>query len=58
MFAFSEDVAIRVRAEEDETVVDMRSASRFFAHDLGSNARRISSFLNELDARLAAIDGN
>jgi uncharacterized protein (DUF1499 family) len=56
LFGFPDDIAIRLRVEDGETVVDMRSASRFFAHDLGSNARRITAFMNELDLKLAGLD--
>ena len=45
-FGFQDDVAIRVRpAGGDETVVDLRSASRVGLHDLGANADRIRAFL-------------
>jgi alkylation response protein AidB-like acyl-CoA dehydrogenase len=44
---FREDVAVRVRPDGDGTVVDVRSASRYFRHDLGGNAERIA------DARIA-----
>ena len=40
-----DDVAIRVRREDDETVVDLRSASRVGLHDLGANAERIRAFV-------------
>ena len=44
-FGFRDDVAIRVRREDDETVVDLRSASRVGGHDLGANAERIRAFV-------------
>lgn len=47
------DVAIRVVADGDSTLVDMRSASRYGRHDLGDNAARITDFLADLDAQLA-----
>ncbi len=52
---FREDVAIRIMAGPDGTIVDMRSASRVFAHDFGSDARRIESFLSDLDERLPLV---
>lgn len=54
-FAFPVDVAIRLEADEDGTLVDMRSASRIGAHDLGDNARRIRSFLGDLDQALQGV---
>jgi hypothetical protein len=46
------DVAIRVVSEDDATLVDMRSASRYGRHDLGDNAARIVEFLAELDQQI------
>ena len=51
------DVAVRITADEDSTLVDMRSASRFGRHDLGDNARRIAAFLAALDAEVAGQAG-
>lgn len=50
-FGFKDDIAIRIRAVEGATRVDMRSISRVGLSDLGLNARRVSSFLDELEAR-------
>src|ERR1700674_3861352 len=47
IMGFREDVVIRVRAVERGVRVDMRSASRYGTHDLGSNARRIESAFAE-----------
>ncbi|TVP49797.1 MAG: DUF1499 domain-containing protein [Halomonas sp.] len=50
-FGFEDDVVIRL-AELDESVqVDMRSASRLGASDVGTNAARIETFLRALEAR-------
>lgn len=54
-FAFPVDVALRLEADEDGTLVDMRSASHFGAHDLGDNARRIRAFFADLDAALQGV---
>ncbi|MER2535025.1 MAG: DUF1499 domain-containing protein [Rhizobiaceae bacterium] len=51
------DVSLRLTDEGATTYVDMRSASRFGPHDLGDNAARIASFLEELDAAVAAMAG-
>lgn len=50
-FGFKDDVAIRIRAVEGATRVDMRSISRVGLSDLGMNARRVSTFMDELEAR-------
>lgn len=44
-----EDVTIRIRPEASQTRVDMRSASRLERHDIGSNAARIESFIEDLE---------
>ena len=50
-FGFKDDVAIRIRAVEGATRVDMRSISRVGLSDLGMNARRVSTFMDELESR-------
>ena len=52
VFGFTDDVVVRLRTVFDGTQVDLRSASRVGVHDLGENARRIRSFLAELDSVL------
>ena len=42
------DVAIRIRPLAGQTRIDIRSASRFGRHDLGTNAARIQSLADEL----------
>lgn len=49
VFAFPDDVAIRIVEAGDLVRIDMRSASRFGQHDLGANARRITSFLERVE---------
>jgi uncharacterized protein (DUF1499 family) len=44
-----EDVSIRIVPDDDGSRVDIRSSSRYFEHDFGSNASRIASFANELN---------
>jgi uncharacterized protein (DUF1499 family) len=43
-----DDITIRLRPRADGTRIDIRSASRTGAHDLGQNAARIRAFLDEL----------
>jgi uncharacterized protein (DUF1499 family) len=47
-FGFKDDVVVRVRAEGGRTRVDVRSVSRVGRSDVGTNARRIRRFLDEL----------
>jgi uncharacterized protein (DUF1499 family) len=49
IMGFREDVAIRVTPDGDDSRVDIRSSSRYFESDLGSNAARISKFIDDLN---------
>ena len=49
IMGFRDDVVIRVTPLGQGTRVDMRSASRFGDHDLGANASRIRSLLEDID---------
>jgi uncharacterized protein (DUF1499 family) len=51
-FGFKDDVVIRLTEQENGIRVDMRSASRLGASDVGTNALRIETFLNGLRERL------
>ena len=41
--------SIRITPDDDGSRVDMRSSSRYFEHDFGSNAARISAFASDLN---------
>ena len=47
-FRFIDFVAVRVRAEDSGTAVDVRSVSQVGAGDLGTNAKRVRRFLDGL----------
>jgi uncharacterized protein (DUF1499 family) len=47
LMGFREDIVIRIRSSGGLVRIDMRSASRYGTHDLGSNARRIENFFAE-----------
>ncbi len=49
IMGFREDVSIRIVPSGDGSRVDMRSSSRHFDHDLGSNAARITKLINDLN---------
>lgn len=49
IMGFREDIAIRVMPDGEGARVDLRSSSRYFEHDLGTNAARIIKFAEELN---------
>jgi uncharacterized protein DUF1499 len=49
IMGFREDVSIRVTPNGEGSRVDIRSASRYFESDLGSNAARISKLIDEIN---------
>jgi len=53
ILGFRDDVVIRVRATTDGTRIDVRSASRYGRHDLGTNAARVRSLVSDIDDVLA-----
>ena len=55
IFGFRQDVVIRILPDGEGALVDMRSAARNGAHDLGANAERIRDFFDDLDASLQGI---
>jgi hypothetical protein len=50
IMGFREDVSIRVTADGEDSRVDIRSSSRYFESDLGSNAARISKLIDDLNS--------
>ncbi|MDB5522436.1 MAG: hypothetical protein JWM58_199 [Rhizobium sp.] len=58
IFGFRQDVVIRLREEAETTLVDIRVATRYGSHDLGSGAAFIESYLRALDAELLGIAGD
>ena len=52
-FGFKDDVVIRIKDEGSQRFVDIRSKSRVGRSDLGKNAERIYSIINELNSLLA-----
>jgi uncharacterized protein (DUF1499 family) len=49
VMGFREDVSIRIVPDSDGARVDVRSSSRYFEHDLGSNAARIVKFSEDMN---------
>jgi uncharacterized protein (DUF1499 family) len=52
IFGFRQDVVIRIVPDGEGALVDMRSAARNAAHDLGADADRIRAFFADLDDAL------
>jgi uncharacterized protein (DUF1499 family) len=50
IMGFREDVSIRVVPDGEDSRVDIRSASRYFESDLGSNAARVKKFIDDLNS--------
>ena len=49
IMGFREDVSIRVTPDGEDSRVDIRSASRYFDSDLGSNAARVSKLIEDIN---------
>ncbi|MEL8055379.1 MAG: DUF1499 domain-containing protein [Pseudomonadota bacterium] len=47
-FGFKDDVAVRIKAVEGATRVDMRSISRVGLSDIGANSKRVYAFMMEI----------
>jgi uncharacterized protein (DUF1499 family) len=47
-----EDIVIRIRGMDEDSRIDMRSASRYGRHDFGRNATRIADFLTAMETAL------
>ena len=54
ILGFCDDVVVRVRATSDGARIDVRSASRYGRHDLGTNAKRVRNLIDDIDDVLAA----
>lgn len=54
ILGFPEDVVVRIRATNDGTRLDVRSASRYGRSDLGSNAARVRNLIADIDTVLSA----
>lgn len=54
-FGFKDDLVVRVRAEGDQAIIDLRSVSRVGQSDLGVNAERIETFLNLFTEKANAL---
>ena len=53
ILGFRDDVVVRIRSTADGARIDVRSASRYGRHDLGSNAARVRNLIDDIDTVLA-----
>jgi hypothetical protein len=53
ILGFRDDVVVRVRPTGDGARIDVRSASRYGRHDLGTNASRVRNLIDDIDDVLA-----
>src|SRR5258708_16317793 len=49
IMGFREYVSIRVTPDGDDSRVDIRSSSRYFESDLGSNAARVTRLIEDIN---------
>jgi uncharacterized protein (DUF1499 family) len=49
IMGFREDIAIRVLPDGEGSRIDLRSSSRYFDHDLGTNASRITRLIEDIN---------
>jgi uncharacterized protein (DUF1499 family) len=49
ILGFRDDVVVRVRATSEGARIDVRSASRYGRHDLGTNAKRVRALIEDID---------
>jgi len=54
ILGFRDDVVVRVRSSSGGTRIDVRSASRYGRHDLGTNAKRVRDLIEDIDDVLSA----
>ena len=50
IMGFREDVSIRITPDGEDSRVDIRSSSRYFESDLGSNAARVSKLIEDINS--------
>jgi hypothetical protein len=50
IMGFREDVTIRIKADGEGSRVDIRSSSRYFESDLGSNAARVTKLIDDINS--------
>ena len=54
IMGFREDISIRVTPDGEDSRIDIRSSSRYFESDLGSNAARITRLIEDINTAAEA----
>ena len=54
IMGFREDISIRVAPDGEDSRVDIRSSSRYFDSDLGSNAARVTKLIDDINTAAEA----
>lgn len=54
VMGFREDVAIRITPDGEDSRIDIRSSSRYFESDLGSNASRVARLIEDINTAAEA----
>jgi Protein of unknown function (DUF1499) len=54
IMGFREDVSIRITPDGEDSRVDIRSSSRYFDSDLGSNAARVTKLIEDINTAAEA----
>jgi uncharacterized protein (DUF1499 family) len=54
IMGFREDVSIRISPDGEDSRVDIRSSSRYFESDLGSNAARVTRLIDDINTAAEA----
>ena len=57
IFGYKYDSVVHIVSEDVTTLVEMRSSSRWGAHDFGVNAKIIEAFMHDLDLALLGLAG-
>src|SRR5439155_16732660 len=56
IMGFREDVSVRVTPDCEDSRVDIRSSSRYFESDLGSNAARVTKLIEDINSAAEAAN--
>jgi hypothetical protein len=56
VLAVPDDIVIRIMSRGGQSILDMRSQSRYGTYDLGRNQRRILAFLDDLISQNIGVE--
>ncbi len=56
IMGFRDDIVVRIRPNGEGARIDIRSASRYGRHDLGTNAARVRSLSEDIDDAIASLE--